>query len=107
MFLDKLSLVRPRNNEYEVIGVDEKANMEFEKKIWIPHIWCTSHVTALGASAGNQVCDLAAKLEVDIREINSDFTCSAPRIAALTSYRDMLSATKAKFLTITPWHECR
>ena len=107
LFLDKLHLAGLNNFEYEHSAVDEKDALVLENKLWIPNVWCTSHVTALGASAGNRVCDLAAELEKNMKEINSDFTCSAPRIAALTSYQQMLAATREKFLTITPWHECR
>ena len=74
---------------------------------WIPHMWCSSHLTALGSSAGNLHCKLAQLFEEDMQNINADFTRSPVRTASLAGYQHMLAATEEKFLTITPWHECR
>ena len=96
LFLNKLQILDPEDVEPEP-----------NSKRWIPHIWCSSHVAALGSSAGNAICKLAAQFEEDMKNINADFTCSAVRIAALAGYQQMLSTTREKFLRITPWRECR
>ena len=105
LFLKKLALMQSENVEFEEGLAEEKENIN--NKCWIPGVWCFSHLTALGSSAGNENCMIAMQFEDDMKDINADFTSSAPRIAALENYQQMLSATEAKFLRITPWHKCR
>ena len=108
MFLNKLQLIRPKNFQGENGDTKKKGmNLESEGKRWIPHVWCSSHLTALGASAGNENCQIAAQFEEDMMSINADFTSSAVRIATLVDYRKMIYNTTEKYLRITPWRKCR
>ena len=108
LFLEKLQSLLYNENENKGDVHEEKVKeMKLKGLRWIPHMWCSSHLTALGSSAGNLHCHLAQRFEEDMKNINADFTCSAPRIASLAGYQHMLAATEEKFRTITAWHECR
>ena len=71
--------MQSENMEFEEGLAEETENMN--NKCWIPGVWCSSHLTALGSSAGNENCMIAVQFEDDMKDINADFTSSAPCIA--------------------------